>query len=281
MSFHEPQLRTLDYDPVRYGTSRISFRGPKKDLSGRYIAFLGGSETYGKFIPTPFPEHVEAELGLTCLNLGYMNAGIDAFIHEAEVLSMAAHAEITVIQVMGAQNMSNRLYRVHPRRNDRFLAASTMMQAVFREVDFTEYHFTRHMLHDVAAQANDRFAFITGELRTAWSKRMMLLLGMLPGKKILLWFADHPPPEDPVALPGKDPWFVDRGMIDRLRAHVDGIVEVNVSKGAMRQGIAGKHFAPLELSAARHMFGPQAHDEAAEALVKTLKPMLAKRNRPH
>ena len=93
------------------------------------MAFLGGSETYGKFIQDPFPDLVERALGMTCVNLGYMNAGVDAFIHEAEVLSLAAAAEITVIQLMGAQNMSNRLYRVHPRRNDRFLTASSMMKS--------------------------------------------------------------------------------------------------------------------------------------------------------
>ncbi len=36
---------------------------------------------------------------------------------------------------MGAQNLSNRFYAVHPRRNDRFLRASTLMKTIFREVD--------------------------------------------------------------------------------------------------------------------------------------------------
>ncbi|NQY59190.1 DUF6473 family protein [Cognatishimia sp.] len=281
MSFHHSVQRSLDYNPVRYGTSRISFRGPTKDLGGRYVAFLGGSETYGKFIQEPFPDLVEQALEMTCVNLGYMNAGIDAFVHEAEMLSLAARAEITVIQLMGAQNMSNRLYRVHPRRNDRFLTASSMMKSVFREVDFTEYNFTRHMLQDIAAQASDRFSFVTGELRTAWSSRMLQLLDALPGKKVLLWFSDHRPPKESQILPGKDPWFVDKGMIDRLRDHVDGIVEVRVTKKALEQGSKGKHFSPVEWSAAQHMFGPMAHAEAAKALVDTLKPMISKKNRPH
>lgn len=281
MSFHHSIHRSLDYDPVRYGASRISFRGPKKDLRGRYVAFLGGSETYGKFIRRPFPELVEKALGVTCVNLGYMNAGVDAFVHEAEVLSLAKKAEITVIQLMGAQNMSNRLYRVHPRRNDRFLTASSMMRSVFREVDFTEYNFTRHMLQDVAARASDRFSFVTGELRTAWSARMMQLLEALPGKKVLLWFSDHCPPKEAQLLPASDPWFVDKGMIDRLRDHVDGVVHVRVTEQAMAQGSQGKHFSPYEWSAAQHMFGPMAHAEAAQELLHTLRPMMGKKNRPH
>ena len=281
MSFQYSAERSLNYDPVRYGASRISFRGPRKILTGRYVAFLGGSETYGKFVETPFPDLVEQELGTTCVNLGYMNAGIDAFVHEAEVLALAAGAEITVIQLMGAQNMSNRLYRVHPRRNDRFLTASSMMKSVFREVDFTEYNFTRHMLQDVAAQAGDRFSFVTGELRSAWTARMQQLIGALPGKKVLLWFADHCPPKESQLLPGRDPWFVDKGMIERLRDRVDGIVEVRVTQKALDEGSRGKHFSPMEWSAAQQMFGPMAHSEAAKALLEVLKPMVAKKNRPH
>ena len=41
-----------------------------------------------------------------------------------------AVARLTVLQVTGAQNMSNRFYSVHPRRNDRFLKASPLLRAM-------------------------------------------------------------------------------------------------------------------------------------------------------
>ena len=50
---------------------------------------------------------------------------------------------------------------------------------------------------------------------------------------------------------------------------------------ALEQGSKGKHFSPVEWSAAQHMFGPMAHAEAAKALVDTLQPMISKKNRPH
>ena len=53
MSIQHSRQRVLDYEHCRYGQSRISFRGPKKNLKGRFIAFLGGSETYGKFVRKP------------------------------------------------------------------------------------------------------------------------------------------------------------------------------------------------------------------------------------
>ena len=285
MSFQFSSRRTLDYAPVRYGGSRISFRGPQKDLSGPYVAFLGGSETFGKYVEAPFPDLVEKKLGMTCVNLGFLNAGIDAFLHEAEVLGLAGGAEVTVIQVMGAQNMSNRFYRVHPRRNDRFLEASNQMQSVFREVDFTEYNFTRHMLLDIAATAGDRFSFISAELRSAWTQRMLQLLDALPGRKVLLWFANHVPPQDASGPPAEDPWFVDKGMIDSLRDHVSGVVEICPSRLAQDAGAKGKVFAPKEWSAAQHHFGPLAHVEASDALVAALAPLInqkqsPKKNRP-
>ena len=60
----------VDYLPCRYGESKLLFRGPKKDLSEPYIAFIGSTETYGKFIQTPFPALVEDAVGMPCVNFG-------------------------------------------------------------------------------------------------------------------------------------------------------------------------------------------------------------------
>ena len=46
---------SLNYDPCTYPDSKLMFRGPQRDLTSDYIAFLGGTETYGKFIAEPFP----------------------------------------------------------------------------------------------------------------------------------------------------------------------------------------------------------------------------------
>lgn len=266
----------LNYAPCRYGKTRVDFRGPRKALRGRYVAFLGGTETYGKFIKLPFPQLVERDIGVPCVNFGLMNAGLDVFLNEPEVLSFAGHAEATVIQIMGAQNISNRLYRVHPRRNDRFLSASALMQSIFHDVDFSEYNFTRHMLEGVSSQAVDRFSFVREELRSAWSARMRILLNRIPGKKLLLWFAEHPPP---IKLPkktlGRDPLFVDANMIDVLRPYVSGVVQVRLTESARRAGTTGMVFRDLDRKVAEQMLGPKAHEEAAARLVQQLQPLLA------
>ena len=152
MTFETMGSGPLDYAPCHYGDSRLVFRGPARLLRGDYVAFLGGTETYGKFLAAPYPVLVEDALGLPAANFGQINAGVDVYLNDPGVTAAAANAAVAVVQVMGANNMSNRFYTVHPRRNDRFLRASATMQAVFRDVDFTEFHFTRHMLGALAAR---------------------------------------------------------------------------------------------------------------------------------
>lgn len=98
----------LDYRPCRYGSSRLLFRGPKKILKKPYIAFVGGSETYGKFVASPFPDLVGSETGVAQVNLGCHNAGLDAFLNDDTALSICKRAELTVLQVFGASDISNR-----------------------------------------------------------------------------------------------------------------------------------------------------------------------------
>ena len=70
---------------------------------------------------------------------------------------------------------------MHPRRNDRFLRASERLQSLYPEVDFTEFHFNRHLLGRLQELSEERFAEIAGELRQAWLARMKHLLTLLRG----------------------------------------------------------------------------------------------------
>ncbi len=265
----------LDYDPCHYGESRLVFRGPARKTEGDFIVFLGGTETYGKFIATPFPDLVEQALGISCVNFGQTNAGVDVFLNDTTILAAAAKAHHCVVQVTGANNLSNRYYSVHPRRNDRFLRASAMMQSVFREIDFTEFHFTRHMLGSLAANAPDRFAMVIGEVQKAWLARMELLLARIGPHAVLLWFADHAPENSTDLTDARaDPFAIERWMIERLRPRVAAVIEVVASPAALTRGVEGMVFSELEAPAARGMLGPAAHTEAARALLDRLAPLL-------
>lgn len=269
MTFEHPGRGALDYLHCRYGKSRLLFRGPRRKLDGSYAAFFGGTETYGKFIEAPFPRLVEEHTGKTCVNFGCVNAGADVFVNDPTLIEAAGKAAVTVVQVMGAQNMSNRFYAVHPRRNDRFLRASGLMKTVFREVDFTEFSFTRHMLSSLRRVSEEKFAMVVEELKSAWVARMQTMLDRIGGKVVLFWLRDDRP-DGPHALPdglGADPLFVDDAMVEALRPRVAGVVEVRPSATAWKAGTAGMRFSAMEAPAAAEMPGPRVHEEIAAALV--------------
>ena len=276
MTFEMTGADAPDYLPCRYGTSRLTFRGPRRKLDGDYIAFVGGTDTYGKFIETPFPALTEDTLGVPCVNFGCVNAGVDAFVNDTALLEAASGASATVIQIMGAQNMSNRLYSVHPRRNDRFVNASAMLKAIYREVDFTEFHFTRHLLTELEAISEERFRMVREELQAAWKARMQLLISRIKGSVVLLWLGESAPSNDENHR--ADPLFITRDMLDSVSANVAGVVEVAASDAALRRGTDGMLFNPMEAAAARELLGPAAHDEAGAAISAELAGLLRLRH---
>ena len=271
MSYAFPGEGALDYFPCRYGTSRLVFRGPRRSLERPFIAILGGTETYGKFVPDPYPDLVEDEVGMSVINLGCMNAGPDVFLSDPAIAEIASKAEVTVLQLMGAINVSNRYYAVHPRRNDRFLHATALLRSMFREVDFTEFSFTRHMLQVLQATSADRFEVLAEELRATWVERMQTLLGRITGPKLLFWMSDQPPPPPTRrAHLSVEPLLVDAEMIKVLRGQADAYVEQVTTAQARQHGRSGMAFAPLDSLAAAGLPGPGAHREAAAALTPAL-----------
>jgi len=266
----------LDYCPCHYFGSKLIFRGPPRHLDGDYVAFLGGTETYGKFIREPFPAMVEKRLGLACVNLGWPNAGLDVLLNDPAMSKARAAAAAVVLQMPGAQNMSNRFYTVHRRRNDRFLKATAALRRLFPDVDFTEFHFTRHMLRRLQGVSPDRFDLVREELRTVWVERMDKLLAGDGPPVVALWFAARRPSLgcDGADL-AQDPAFVTRRMLEAVRTKAAQVVEVTASATALKTGTSGMVFSSVEAPAANELLGPAAHAEAAVALVPALRDVMA------
>ena len=275
MSYAFPGEGALDYFPCRYGASRLVFRGPRRSLERPFIAILGGTETYGKFVPDPYPDLLEDETGMSVVNLGCMNAGPDVFLNDPAIAEIANRAEVTVLQLMGAINVSNRYYAVHPRRNDRFLHATPLLRAMFGEVDFTEFSFTRHMLRALQATSPDRFEVLAEELRATWVERMLQLMGRISGPKLLFWMSDQPPPPPTRRADLTcEPLLVDAEMVKVLRGQADAYIEQIATPQARQQGLGGMAFSPLEAAAAAGLPGPAAHREASVALTTALQRFL-------
>lgn len=268
----------LSYSPCRYGSSRMLFRGPRKRLDLPYLAFVGGTETYGKFIEKPFPTLVEKAMRQTCVNFGCVNGGIDAFVNDPTVMGICAEADLTVVQVMGANYLSNRFYSVHPRRNDRFLRASTVLQAIYHDVDFSEFSFTRHMLGALHNKSIERFDTVVKELREAWLARMRNMLGQIGDRTILLWFSEDEMTDDHWSdVPNQlqvDPLFITASMIDELRPMVKDVVVANPSETAVAQGTRGMFFPATQTKAASEMLGVDCHVEASAVLIPKIRDQL-------
>ena len=267
----------IDYLPCHYEGSKLRFRGPPRRLEGTYVAFLGGTDTYGKFIEQPFPALIEAQTGIKCINFGWPNAGVDVYLNDIGVQAATAKACLTVLQVPCVANMTNRFYSVHPRRNDRFLEASGTLRAIFGEVDFTEFHFVRHMLNHLHAISPERFGMVREEIQAAWVSRMQLLMQKIDGPVVLLWMSARVPEAnaDQTEI-AYAPTYVTRKMIETLRPKAQQVIEVTASKAVLSEGTKGMRFSDLEAPAAQEILGPTVHYQVAEVLAPLIEEMAQK-----
>ncbi len=257
----------LDYQLCTIPGCRLEFRGPMPYFDAPFVAVLGGNETFGKFVASPFPALLSDWVGVPVANLGVAQAGMSLFSEEQVLLDVASKAEVTVLQVLSAQNMSNRLYSVHARRNDRFLSVSPALRELYPTVDFAEIHFTGHLLSTLKSTSEDAFAVVVEELKWAWTQRMRRILSLIEGNVILLWLSDHTPAETTHALEEEDPRFVDRAMIDELNGEFAAFVEVMIPRDG---SLDGKTYPPEEEEAARLLPGPVSHQRIADALAPAL-----------
>lgn len=267
ISDEEEEGLRLDYGLTRCDGTRLRIRGPLPDLDAPFVAMLGGTETFGKYVRDPFPSLVAEWSGLPVANLGIAHAGLSIFSEEMGLLDIASRARIVVLQVLGAQNMSNRLYSVHSRRNDRFLGVSPALRDIFPKVDFAEINFTGHLLKTLSRQSPAAFDVLVDELRWAWIQRMRRIVGIIRSDVVLLWVSDRRPEETRGRITECEPLFVDRAMLDEIRPDVAGLVEVAVPRSG---DLEEKIYPKREREAARWLPGPADHARIAEALTTHL-----------
>lgn len=257
------------------------FRGPQAALDRPYIAILGGSATFGMQVHAPFPALIATAAALPVVNLGIPNGGPDAYLSDPEILNIIARATVAVVQLTGAETLSNPYYMVHARRNDRFLAAKPALQSLFPEVDFTDIHFVRHLLQVLARVDGSRFALVVQALKANWVARMQDLLVHLPLRRRLLWLSQAAPPAKADTIgPGFGPLLVDAGMLARLRALAGEVIVA--LPGPAAPGGDATAIDLLQLDAARSagLPGPAAHREIAALLLPAIAAQLRKGRPP-
>ncbi|SFR18731.1 DUF6473 family protein [Poseidonocella sedimentorum] len=270
------QQGPLLHELCSYGASCLRFRGPAQPLEGDYVAFLGGTETFGRFVRRPYPDLVHDQIAQTGVNLGVVHAGPEAFLEDPGISEICAGARLTVIQIMGAGALSGPHYRVHPRRNDRIVEVLPLLRGMFETVDFSEHDFLRHLLHDCAEASPRRFRILVDALCQAWVARMQALISAIPGEVLLFWFADRVPPKAQSYALEREPLFVTAPMIDKLHGARVSCLELPASLDALGEGTAEMYYDPREFTAAHTQLGQLAHLEAAQALVGRINALLQK-----
>lgn len=125
--------------------------------------------------------------------------GIDRHLNDARLTLSARHACAFILRLPPPGNQQNPFYRVHPKRNDRFLRAEPSLKALFPEVDFTAFDFTGHMLGTLHATCPERFARLRAGLAASWLEKMQMLLARMPSRGVLL----QPPAPDWLAASGE------------------------------------------------------------------------------
>lgn len=252
--------RQTESGPIR----RLNSRDPLVVPEDPFVAVLGGTETYGLYVDTAYPELLAHHTERTVLNLGCMHGGLTLMHDTPELLKIASQSDVTILQIPGAQNISNRLYMVHTRRNDRFLRASPILKSLYPELDFTDFNFTGHLIGGLHDASETSFRRVQEELRTAWVHRMLRVISLIEGDVVLLWMAPRSP-DDPADGPDHgEPMFVTREMVEQVLPHSAGLVEVVYSSDA--KGASGS----VEGARAAALPNQSAHDLAAEKLAQAI-----------
>lgn len=276
MAYAFPSAGALDYAMCRYGTSKLLFRGPKRSLDRVFVAVIGGSDCFGRYVRYPFPDLIEKDLGLPVANFGLHNAGPDVYLNDEWLMEATRRAAVTVVQIMGAQNISNRFFTVHPRRNDRFIAPTPALQALYPKLDMTEIHFTKHLLQALHHQSPTNFATVAQGLREDWMLHMTNLLAQIGSPTIVFWSGDAmpPPQEGPLDLFASH-LLIARQMVDTVAQRADRLVYAIASPEARAASTEGMIFDPIEMPFAMQLAGPYVHRELSDTLLPHIEDLLA------
>ncbi len=274
MSYDRMGAGALDYKPCRYGGSKLVFRGPKQTLGDNYCVALGGMETFGKFVERPYPDLLQGMTGQQVVNLGCMHAGPEVFSSDPEIMAICERASSTIVQLSGVQHISNRFYRVHPRHNDRIIAVTKLLYSVFQDMDFSDVHYTGHLLTKLKKLAPVRFELVKKELQAEWVNQMKTLIAGIGQNVVLLWLSNHELPQlSDAGQTLEEPLFLNRNMLKQLTDLGPKLVEIVATQDEIHAGVDRMVFDQLEESAARQMLGPIAHQDAARQLGAIIWPL--------
>ena len=204
-------------------------------------------------------------------------------------LEAASNAEVCIIQVMSARSLSNRMFQVRPKKNAQLAAVSKALSDLFLHVDFETFSYAHNILNQIAEEDGEKFIEVEKELKTAWVARTRLMLESIQTKKILFWFSERAPNEEPRTADKKTklkyPHYVDQAMLDAVTPFVDKVVYC-ISNEGLPQSLLIDGEAVLQtpfgmpVRENRYYPSPEMHQQAAEVLGRPVYDLLKAERAP-
>lgn len=185
MSYIATDIRPVDFSICQYGKSPFFLRGRKVRTNGRYWVCLGGQKTYAEDIVLPFSQQLERRFGVPVVNMGIPYSGPDAVFDDKDLSTVISGAEMVIFEPLSMVNHTNPFYRVHPRRNDRFICPMPALTTLYPEMDFTDCHFTKHLLCKLLVCDPARFETVRDALEHEWTIKMQRLARLM--RRAIAW----------------------------------------------------------------------------------------------
>jgi hypothetical protein len=279
--FQAADRAILDYQYVKLPGTEVLVRGPlPADLSGGFVACLGGAHTLGRFIEHPYPALLQQQLGVPVLNLGNGGGKPEFYLQSSGLLEVVNRAKCVVIQVMSALGSPNRLLQPTSMTHNAVRIADGIPTPKNPVSGDSAYrilikHVTPEILHEVV-----------GETRGNWLAQMGTLLDGITVPKVLFWYSVRTPAytekfDNSDALLGDYPQLVTDTMITELRPKAQGYVECISSAGMpyeLREATSQEPAAvfPWQADPAVNHYYPSAemHTSAAEQLAPAVQGLM-------
>ena len=283
LAYQERDNEIVDYQIYRDEETGLWLRGPQPERlkEGRYIACLGGAQTFGCFCDKPFTRLLQEALNFPVVNYGIGGAGPSFFLLQEKIFGPLNKAACTIIQVMSGRSESNSVFDtgglayLTRRTDDRRMGAREAYQSLLRQ----KMIFGRKDLKRIIA-----------ETRENWIRNYISLIDKIEAPVVLIWLAMREPDYKERyfhvrPLMGGFPHLVNREMVAAIKNAADDYVHCVTDRGIPQRLISRFTGKPTKVDPGRprkdlkgphwtHNFyypSPEMHEEAAEILAPVCK----------
>jgi hypothetical protein len=211
----------VDYEYWELPRSGIHFRGPAVDLDdpAPYFVCAGAAQTFGCFVPKPYPSLLANSLDMRVVNLGLGSATPSVFASNDRLLEVINGADFLILQVMAARQEGN----------SRLEMIGTDLVHDRRHGDDLPAHMAWQRILDEERSELDRYI---AESQQSWIDHYRQLLAHIKVPVVLFYFSVKQKGVDPARdaenahqLLEPFPQLVEAPSIDTVAAQCDRYVE--------------------------------------------------------